>query len=31
MMKQKSLWGKGGKLSMEEIMKDLRDESDREF
>ncbi len=26
---QKSLWGAGGKMTMKEILKDLRDESDR--
>lgn len=26
---QRSLWGKGGKMKMKEILKDLRDESDR--
>ena len=25
----KSMWGAGGKLTMKEILKDLRDESDR--
>ncbi len=26
---KKSMWGAGGKMSMKEILKDLRDESDR--
>lgn len=26
---KKTLWGAGGKLSMKEILKDLRDESDK--
>lgn len=27
--KLKSMYGKGGKMSMKEILKDLRDETDR--
>jgi len=26
---EKSMWGAGGKMTMKEILKDLRDESDR--